>query len=97
MFDDRKEITLKELGELCGCGEKIKIISANDGKVLIYQYNRDKHEAFAELKVSGIFTELRMFGGTNNKSLCEPVLVGWASTCQYKELKKAAKEAMKNA
>lgn len=93
-----REIPLKELGELLAYSTPLKIIGAADGRTLIYNYNKDKHEAFADLKISGIHMELRIFGGYTNKSMCEPVLVGWASNWEYKELKKkAAKEAVKNA
>ena len=87
-----REIRLKELGELLAYSTSLKIIGSYDGKTLIYNYNKDKHEAFADLKISGIHMELRIFGGYNNKSMCEHVLVGWASNSEYKELKKKAQE-----
>lgn len=96
---DRKEIRLKDLGELLFSDVTLKIIGAYDGKTFISSYNKEKHKAFDDLMIFDLHIDLRLYGGCNNKKVCEPVLVGWAHNAQYKELKEAdrvAKEVSKN-
>lgn len=87
-MDDEFSIKLSDLGKLVSYREDIKIIGSGTGKVLIYHYDRKKHEYLGDLEITGIFAEL-VLNGAVTKNWCKTRIVGWASDRQYKDLKEA--------
>lgn len=74
---------LRELYDLLTTSSTpLKVIGSGTGKVLIHSYSPLTHEAFNEMEVIGIFTEIACKG-----DVARARLVAWASDCEYKKLK----------
>lgn len=66
-------ITLEEFSKVCHKG--IKVLSAYNGKVLCYAYDRnnERHKEIGERNISSVWAELDIKGGGFGK-YCTPIL-----------------------
>ncbi len=72
-------MTVDEFFRSCECKSVLKVLSANDGRVLAHQFKPDKHIEVGKLKICALWAEIKVTEAAYG-SFCSPIICCYAGT-----------------